>query len=129
VEGTLRPGESRLVQQATSDTQTTPPETTRQIPAPPEPAPPEPAERLRIKLATFTVMPSLPLRSLVETVEIMADIQVVFSSSVSADTIAFPVSLALEDTSAEEILREAARQAGLEISIGADSILLQPATE
>jgi len=132
VGATLSAVENRNIQQSESETAvpsadsrtTGTPDTT-----PPAPQPPSLAERLDVPIAAFTARPGIPVQSLIETVEVMANVSIEFSPAVPTDTVSRPVTLALRDTTPRKILSAVATRADLVIEFNADCIVLQPATE
>lgn len=96
-------------------------------PPPPKPAPVE--ERLAFPIAKFALSEPVALKSLLETVEIMAEIQIEADEAVPAATLDRQFAFSLEETSPRGILDEAAKRAGLSVTLKDGRIILKKAAE
>jgi len=107
-----------------------PPGTRPGTPVTPPPAKPAPAEeRLAFPIAKFDLSEPVTLKSLLETVEIMAEIQIEADEAVPTATLDRQFTFSLEETSPRGILDEAARRAGLSVTLKDGRIILKKAAE
>lgn len=133
-EGPDEPGTSETVKQVsgTDEGNPAPPHPgtrpgTPVTPPPPKPAPVE--ERLAFPIAKFDLSEPVTLQSLLETVEIMAEIQIEADEAVPAATLDRQFAFSLEETSPRGILDEAAKLAGLTVTLKGGRIILKKAAE
>ena len=130
-EGPDEPGNPESVKQVsgTDDGNPAPqtPPGTPVTPPPPKPAPVE--ERLAFLIAKFELSEPVTLKSLLETVEIMAEIQIEADEAVPAATLDRQFAFSLEETSPRGILDEAAKRAGLSVTLKDGRIILKKAAE
>ena len=99
-------------------------------PAAPQPPPTPPAsldERLDVPIAKFELKNLTTLRSVLETVEVMANVRIEASSEVDDAVWERDVVFSLEDTSPRAILNEAASRSGLTVTISGDRVTLKSA--
>jgi len=89
--------------------------------------PPTLDERLDVSIAKFELKELVTLQSLLETVEIMAELHVELSPGVSKAISDREVVFSLENTSPRGILNEAAKRTGLVVSVTGDRVTLKPA--
>ena len=106
-----------------------PPGTRPTTPAPPKPKPAPVEERLAFPIARFELREPVTLKSLLETVEIMAEIQIDADEAVPAATLDRLFAFSLEETSPRGILDEAAKRAGLSATLKDGRIILSKATD
>lgn len=133
---TKEPAEKSPIQQAsvvTVEPRTPPTETPgkpKTPPAAPQP-PPRPSaslgERLDVPIAKFELKNLTTLRSVVETVEVMANVQIEASSEVDEAVWERDVVFSLKDTSPRGILNEAASRSGITVTVSGDRVTLKPA--
>ena len=106
------------------------PDKSKTPPAASQPTPTPPAsldERLDVPIAKFALKNLTTLRSVLETVEIMANIQIEASSDVDEAVWERDVAFSLDDTSPRGILNEAASRSGLTVTVSGDRVTLKSA--
>ena len=91
------------------------------------PPPPSIDERLNVPIPEFELQMPVTLKSVLETVEIMAGIRVDLSAELATADLDREVVFSLENTSPREILNEAASRVGLVVSVSGDRVSLKPA--
>ena len=92
---------------------------------PPLPKPVPVEERLAFSIEKFDLSQPVTLKSLLETVEIMAEIQIEVDEAIPAATFERRFAFSLEKTSPRGILDEAAKQAGLSVTLKHGRVMLE----